>query len=154
MDSLGFSFLLVGQDMNKGHRKDPFSFGLSLDVADLWGEAGGIRWRQAHWPGPGGPREPSLSEEGTWGALRAVRASGRGRHAHSLSHLGKRMNKTNKTDTDSEIERRLAAVRGEGWVEKVKGQSKHINKRNTHSTDRSVVMPEGGGRGRQRGGRG
>lgn len=51
VDSFRF-FLLVGQDVNKGHRKDPFPFGLSLDVADLRGEARGVRWRQARWPKP------------------------------------------------------------------------------------------------------
>lgn len=61
------------------------------------------------------------------------------------------MNKTKQTQT--QMERRLSAVRGEGWVEKVKGQSKHINKTLT-DTDHGVVMPEGGRQGRQRGGRG
>lgn len=32
---LRFCFLLVGQDVNKGHRKDPLPFGLSFNMPNL-----------------------------------------------------------------------------------------------------------------------
>lgn len=51
---LRFCVLLVRQDMNKGHWKDPLPFRLSFDVANLQGEKRVVRMeavapRQAQW---------------------------------------------------------------------------------------------------------
>ena len=63
---VGLCFLLVGQDVNKGHREDPLPLGLSFDVSDLQGGETGVRPpRGAHarldWaPRPGAGRALTL----------------------------------------------------------------------------------------------
>ena len=63
---VGLCFLLVGQDVNKGHREDPLPFGLSFDVSDLQGGETGVRPPAA----PRSPRAPGLGPE-AWGGARA-----------------------------------------------------------------------------------
>ena len=48
--------MLVRQDVDKGHRKDPLPLGLPFDVPDLQGERRGVRLEVA-----GGSEPPELA---------------------------------------------------------------------------------------------